>query len=333
MSEIVVLDACVLAPYNLCNLLLWLAEADLFQARWSEHLLNETQRTMTGKLGVIPAKAEKRLQAMRAGFPEATVHGFEWLEPGLTNHPKDRHVLAAAIAAGASTIVTANLPDFPDEACAPHDIVALPPEIFLSDLLHLNPALVVSAIEQNAQRFTNPAMTSAQVLATITATAPTFANSANQYILDDSPAVSPVPAYVAASPEDTPLQGFSEQPDLTDPLHVAFAWWAALLRDDPDRHDLLAAVTHNPAAFGDYGWAVDELQHRSIASKVYYAVDAPDDLAFVRFVPEVAQTSQVFAAFTVTGARFVTLIRYPDHTWRVWGLGPVMVSAQTVFGH
>lgn len=41
------------------------------------------------------------------------------------------------------------------------------------------------------------------------------------------------------------------------------------------------------------------------------AVDAPDQIAFMRFVPEVAQTSQVFAPY-MDAMTFLTLVRVPD---------------------
>jgi hypothetical protein len=68
----------------------------------------------------------------------------------------------------------------------------------------------------------------------------------------------------------------------------------------------------------------------SIASKVYYAVDRPTEIAVVRFVPEVVGTAQTFASFNIRGMLFLTLCRYPDGSWRAWGLGPRMVSARTV---
>lgn len=44
---------------------------------------------------------------MRTAFPDARVTGHEPLIPAMTNHPKDRHVLAAAAHADAAVIVTA----------------------------------------------------------------------------------------------------------------------------------------------------------------------------------------------------------------------------------
>jgi len=64
---------------------------------------------------------------------------------------------------------------------------------------------------------------------------------------------------------------------------------------------------------------------------VYYAVDDPDDdVAFIRFVPDVAHSAQVFAPFLIRGARFLTMKRRDDGTWCVWGLGERMVGARPV---
>jgi hypothetical protein len=50
----------------------------------------------------------------------------------VTNHPKDRHVLAAAIRGRADVIVTSNIKDFTSEACEPYDVDVQTPDEFLS---------------------------------------------------------------------------------------------------------------------------------------------------------------------------------------------------------
>lgn len=50
-------------------------------------------------------------------------------------------------------------------------------------------------------------------------------------------------------------------------------------------------LTFHPPAWGDYQWAITHLEGRSLASKV--AVDAPDEIAFMRFIPEVAATAHI----------------------------------------
>jgi hypothetical protein len=329
LTEIVVLDANVLVPYNLCSLLLALAEADLFEPRWSTRILDETERTLIGKMGKPADKIARRLDAMQEAFPEANVHGFEWMEPGLKCHRKDRHVLAAAIAASATTIVTTNLKDFPDESCAPHDVVAEHPDVFLQRLFPHDAAACAAAVEADAARRRQPPMTAQALLASIAEIAPTFANTMHQYILEGAPPTTDVPAYVAVPDEESPLAEWGENPDPTNPWHVALGWWTALT-DRAHYSDVLEDLTHSPSDFGDYAWAADLLNDQSIASKVYYAVDDPEHVAFVRFFPEVAQSSQTFASFTVPGGRYMTLCKYPDGTWRVWGLGKVMVGARGV---
>jgi len=58
----------------------------------------------------------------------------------MTNDPKDRHVLAAAVRGNADAMVTANLKDFPPTALAPYELEALHPDEFLLDQLALDPA-------------------------------------------------------------------------------------------------------------------------------------------------------------------------------------------------
>ena len=79
------------------------------------------------------AHLEKTFAAMRRAFPEAMVRGHEHLAESMTNHPKDRRVLAAAVAAPAGVVVTANLRHFPPQACDPHGIRVESPDQFLCD--------------------------------------------------------------------------------------------------------------------------------------------------------------------------------------------------------
>ena len=102
---IVVLDACVLAPMPLCDLLLRLAEEPaFFVPRWSADILREVSSTLQ-RFGYSAEQVERRLIAMRSAFEDAEVSGYEGLQSAMTNQLKDRHVLAAAsLHAGVSVL-------------------------------------------------------------------------------------------------------------------------------------------------------------------------------------------------------------------------------------
>ena len=119
----VFLDASVLYPVSLRNLLMRLLLARLFQARWSAEVHDEWTRSVLRDHPHIPAKRLRRLRdAMdeRAG-DDTVVTGYERIIDRLTlPDPNDRHVLAAAIVGNADVILTRNMRDFPDEIGRAH---------------------------------------------------------------------------------------------------------------------------------------------------------------------------------------------------------------------
>lgn len=146
-----VLDACVLAPYNLFDLLTRLAEEPcLYVPKWSNKILNEVWGIHVHKFKYREALANSWQTKIRRGFPEALIGGYEKYLPICKNHEKDRHVLACAIEANAAEIITFNLKDFKEEHLQPFGIRAVHPEEFLINMHDVEPALVTTRIEHIA---------------------------------------------------------------------------------------------------------------------------------------------------------------------------------------
>jgi len=146
------LDTCVLYPAYLCDTLLRLAEAEAFRPLWSADVLAELRRNLIER-GLGPDRVDRRIAQMSRSFPDAAVTGYESLVGGMTNDPKDRHVLAAAVRANAEVVVTFNLADFPDPALKPFDISAIHPDDFLLDQLDLYPGVTVEVLRQQAASY------------------------------------------------------------------------------------------------------------------------------------------------------------------------------------
>jgi hypothetical protein len=87
------------------------------------------------------------------GIPSTVVTGYESLVEGMTNEPKDRHVLAAAVRASAEAIVTFNERDFPEQALKPYDVVAIHPDDFLLDQLDQYPILTIEVLQRQAAAY------------------------------------------------------------------------------------------------------------------------------------------------------------------------------------
>ena len=110
----VLIDANVLYPTVMREVVLGTARAGLFRPMWSARILEEWARA-AAKLGPSgEAQARAEIALLRAAWPEAEVPPKPGLEARLwLPDPADVHVLAAAIAGSADVILTENARDFP----------------------------------------------------------------------------------------------------------------------------------------------------------------------------------------------------------------------------
>jgi predicted nucleic acid-binding protein len=145
----VVLDTCVLYPAHLRDTLLRLAERELFTPLWSADIIDELTRNLV-RAAVNPSAVAHLIQQMSIAFPHSEITGYRSLLPAMTCHPKDRHVLAAAVRSGASAIVTANVGDFPDSSVGPHALRVIDPDTFLSAHLEVAPSTVIGELRTQA---------------------------------------------------------------------------------------------------------------------------------------------------------------------------------------
>lgn len=152
----VVLDACALYPAYLRDTLLRMAAAELYRPLWTTTILDELIDNLPDR--VTPPAAARIRSNMVASFPDALVTGHVDLISAMTNHPKDRHVLAAAVRAAASAIVTFNVNDFLPQATEPYDVEVLHPDEFLLNQLDLSPGIALDVLRRQIAGYRDPAM-------------------------------------------------------------------------------------------------------------------------------------------------------------------------------
>ena len=142
-----VLDACVLYPTVLREILLGCAKAGLYQPLYSDRILREWVRA-TAKLGpAAPVIAEGEAVMVRANFPKGLVKEMPGIEARLLlPDPNDVHVLAVAIGGHADCIVTVNAQDFPRHLLAEEGISRQDPDAFLCDLFAKDAASVAAVV-------------------------------------------------------------------------------------------------------------------------------------------------------------------------------------------
>jgi hypothetical protein len=151
-------------------LLLQLAVADIYKARWTERIHREWIENL---LENEPHRQREALERTRDLMNQATRDALIWDYEGLIGSlelpdPDDRHVLAAAIVGRCDVIVTANLKDFPEDALRPFGIDAQHPDEFLRNHLNLAPGLFCSCVQKVRRRLQTPPFTVGEYLDTLT---------------------------------------------------------------------------------------------------------------------------------------------------------------------
>ncbi|GAA4447332.1 hypothetical protein GCM10023189_03580 [Nibrella saemangeumensis] len=163
---VAVLDACVLYPAPIRDILLHLADVELFTPKWTGRIHEEwTRNLLLNRPDLTAGQLQKTMEAMQKAFPDANISGYEVLIPSISLPDEDDcHVLAAAIRCGADVIVTFNLKDFPGEYLRQFDLDAQHPDQFIAELLDLNPEKGLFAFQQQVSFLKNPPLTHRQVL-------------------------------------------------------------------------------------------------------------------------------------------------------------------------
>lgn len=174
MRVVAVLDANVLIPPGLRDLLLSCADVGVFRPVWQEEILSEVYRNSirigVAKRGMTEQQAtagvEHVLTQMRRAFPDACAETKLWtpLVPHMTCDENDRHVLAVAVAAEATHLVTTNIRDFPVHS-RPAGAAVVTADRFLRDRLGGAPDLVVEAVQGMSRRLKSPPQSPADIAA------------------------------------------------------------------------------------------------------------------------------------------------------------------------
>ena len=126
------LDACVLYPTVIRNLLISVSGEQKWDLIWTDQIFEEWRRA-SNKINLeAKAQTEAEIAMLKSKYPKSMVNDYEKQIPKLYLPDKnDIHVLAAAIEGKASSIVTLNLRDFPNYELKKYGIRAVHPDELL----------------------------------------------------------------------------------------------------------------------------------------------------------------------------------------------------------
>jgi len=163
------LDANVLYPAPLRDLLLSLASEGVFTAHWTDQIHDEWMRNvLLQRPELNPERLARTRARMNLYAVGALVEGYEdRISTLVLPDPEDRHVLAAALHAGAELIVTFNLKDFPVKVLEPLGVLAQHPDIFVLERFEEGRDSVIDALRRQRERLVNPPSSALEFVETL----------------------------------------------------------------------------------------------------------------------------------------------------------------------
>lgn len=169
MPLTVIYDANVLYPAPLRDLLLQLATTGAFRAHYTSEILDEVFRNLAhNRPELSPSSLQSTRRKMETAVRGVIIEGHMALVGSLElPDADDRHVLGAAIRAGAQVIVTHNTRHFPASSLGSFGIEARHPDEFIEHLADLNPGVVLQALRAISARLRNPPRAPSAILETL----------------------------------------------------------------------------------------------------------------------------------------------------------------------
>ncbi len=152
------LDANTLFGALTRDVLLTLAQEDIFDPFWSRAIQDEWTRNLVHRYSLPPEQVARTAAKMNEAFPAAMVAAAPELEARFPRvHPGDRHVAASALAARATHLVTSNGKHFRDPALGAAGIEVIPPDRFVEMLVQEDTATTLQLLDRMRSRMTRPA--------------------------------------------------------------------------------------------------------------------------------------------------------------------------------
>ncbi|MFG6528434.1 MULTISPECIES: RSP_2648 family PIN domain-containing protein [unclassified Sulfitobacter] len=144
----VLIDACVLYPTVMREMVLGVAAQGAFEPIWSARILEEWARAAVklGPEGEAQARAEIAL--LRGNWPGAEREASPGLQARLwLPDANDIHVLAVAVASSSDMILTLNAKDFPRQILAEEGLSRADPDSYLHGIWQATPEMVAPVAE------------------------------------------------------------------------------------------------------------------------------------------------------------------------------------------
>jgi len=167
-GPIATLDACILFQGLLTDLLLCLADANAFEPVWSDDIHLEWMRNLHASRGIPVEKIAYRRDEMESAFPTANVPAPAGLASSIQElsktaaQRKDAHVVATAVAAKATVIVTHNVKDFAPSVLERYGLTKSRPDAFCVGLLARGQTAVLAGIRTHRASLRRTPMSAAE---------------------------------------------------------------------------------------------------------------------------------------------------------------------------